>query len=113
MIAEMKQDANKKDTNLIEPEYAARMFREDDVYLERCKAQCREWARANRTDPHAYNKALNEYACGIAYAGVPKGALFNGAQGYNVMWSQEPRVFELDGMSVEFYVPVPINMKRP
>ena len=107
--------ATQKDANLFEPEFAARMFRDDEIYRERCKAQCREWARANRTDPHAYLRALNEYACGIAYAGSPgaSGSLFAGAQGYNVMWSQEPRTARLGDVVVEFYVPIPINLKRP
>lgn len=112
-MTEIKQESKNPDANLIEPEYAAKMFREDDVYRERCMAQCREWGRANKTDPFAYARALNEYATGVAYAGSPTGALFAGAQGYNVMWSQEPRVSFLDGNAIDFYAAVPINMKRP
>ena len=104
---------NVKQVDLIEPEYAAHLYKEDDVYRARCVAQAREWGRANKTDPFAFAKALNDYATGVAYAGSPVGALFAGSQGYNVMWSQEPRTSLLGDVLTEFYAAVPINMKTP
>lgn len=103
----------KPKAHFVEPDYAARMFRDDDIYRERCKAQAREWARANKADPFAYARALNDYTTGVAFAGTPTGSLFNGAEGYNVVWSQEPRTSMLGDIAVNYFVPVPLNMKRP
>ncbi len=111
MSGMLKRMSEKK--GFVDPAYAMRMYKDDDLYRERCKAQCREWARANRTDPFAYDRALNEYATGLAFAGVPTGSLFAGAEGYNVGWSQEPQVAFLGEQAVEYYSAIPINLKRP
>ncbi len=109
--------ANKKRQNRVEinPEFCRNLYANNPTYRERCHLQAKEWAEANKSDPFAYDRALNDYKTGLAYAGTataPDTAFIN-AEGYNVEWGKEERSYTLDNEDIFYMVKQPKNMERP
>ncbi len=99
----------------INPEFCRRLYAENTAYRERCHLQAKEWAAANKSDSFAYNRALNDYRTGLAYAGtaVASDTAFINAEGYNVDWGKEERSYTLNNKHVFYMVKQPKNMERP
>lgn len=100
-------------SNGIPHTYAANQFATNPKYRARCKESAIDWAKANKSDPNAFNKCMNDFRSGIAYAGPVGRPLWTGAEGYSLEWRQEERSYEANGETVWYTVKVPTSMKTP
>ena len=77
-------------------------------------ARCRNWAKANPTDPFAFARALADYKSGIAGTnGIDYEVEFRSETKLVVDAAGEPLTSQVDGGPLTKVVEVPVSMKCP